>query len=213
MKLYRHYKQKFYKYLGTARHSESEEEFVLYECLYPNAQGQTWVRPKAMFHEEIENDGRRQARFAPVEPEIMASRQVGPAERATIAELMRTAFGEWDENWFDATFQFHSDYYLLIARLEGRSVGFKLGYRKEKEVFHSWLGGVHPEFRGFGIATELLKRQHQWCREQGFKAIETHTQNRFKAMLILNLKQGFEMTGTHINGAGHLSLQLRKQLE
>jgi len=46
---YLHYKQKKYKVLGLARHSETLEELVLYECLYPNELGQIWVRPKSLF--------------------------------------------------------------------------------------------------------------------------------------------------------------------
>ena len=47
--VYLHYKQKKYKVLGVARHSETLEELVVYECLYLNPQGQLWVRPKSMF--------------------------------------------------------------------------------------------------------------------------------------------------------------------
>jgi len=47
--IYEHYKGKRYKVLGLARHSETLEELVLYDCLYPNDLGKTWVRPKEMF--------------------------------------------------------------------------------------------------------------------------------------------------------------------
>jgi len=56
-KIYEHYKGKRYKVLGTARHSESLEELVLYECLYENDLGKVWVRPMEMFLGELE-DGR-----------------------------------------------------------------------------------------------------------------------------------------------------------
>lgn len=55
--LYEHYKGKKYKVLGTARHSETLEELVLYECLYENDLGKTWVRPMEMFLGKLE-DGR-----------------------------------------------------------------------------------------------------------------------------------------------------------
>jgi len=61
---YRHYKGGEYEVVGVARHSETLEPLVLYRPLY-NASG-LWVRPYAMFFEDIEVDGRRQPRFAPV---------------------------------------------------------------------------------------------------------------------------------------------------
>jgi len=62
---YRHYKGKDYEVIGVARHSETEEELVVYRCLYGD--GSLWVRPLAMFCESVEFAGRRVARFAPVD--------------------------------------------------------------------------------------------------------------------------------------------------
>ena len=47
--VYLHYKKKKYRVLGLVRHSETLEELVYYECLYPNDQGQYWVRPRDLF--------------------------------------------------------------------------------------------------------------------------------------------------------------------
>ena len=58
---YRHYKGNEYTVLGIARHSETEEELVVYRQEYgPRA---LWVRPKGMFAETVEVDGRRVPRF------------------------------------------------------------------------------------------------------------------------------------------------------
>jgi hypothetical protein len=58
---YRHYKGGEYEVVGVARHSETLEALVLYRPLY-NDSG-LWVRPYGMFFEEVEHEGRRQARF------------------------------------------------------------------------------------------------------------------------------------------------------
>jgi hypothetical protein len=58
---YRHYKGGEYEVIGVARHSETLELLVVYRPLYNNTG--FWVRPYAMFFEEIEIDGRRQPRF------------------------------------------------------------------------------------------------------------------------------------------------------
>ena len=45
--VYRHYKGPEYRVFGAARHSESEEWMVFYQCLYGDYG--LWVRPLAMF--------------------------------------------------------------------------------------------------------------------------------------------------------------------
>lgn len=58
---YRHYKGKDYLVLGVARHSETEEELVVYRTDYGDRS--LWVRPKAMFLETVEVDGETVPRF------------------------------------------------------------------------------------------------------------------------------------------------------
>jgi hypothetical protein len=58
---YRHYKGQEYEVLGVARHSETEEELVVYRALY-GAFG-LWVRPLGMFEELVDIDGRLIPRF------------------------------------------------------------------------------------------------------------------------------------------------------
>ena len=58
---YRHFKGRRYEVIGTARHSESEEEFVVYRALYGD--GGLWVRPRAMWDERVERDGYDGPRF------------------------------------------------------------------------------------------------------------------------------------------------------
>ena len=65
--LYRHFKGNLYELVEVARHSETLEEYVVYRALYGDRG--LWVRPLGMFTEEIERDGVRQRRFAPVSSE------------------------------------------------------------------------------------------------------------------------------------------------
>ena len=58
---YRHFKGKEYEVLGVARHSETEEEMVVYRALY--GEGGLWVRPAAMWSEMIERGGQIVRRF------------------------------------------------------------------------------------------------------------------------------------------------------
>ena len=58
---YRHYKGREYFVLGIARHSETEEELVVYRQEY--GERSWWVRPKAMFLELVTVAGRQVPRF------------------------------------------------------------------------------------------------------------------------------------------------------
>ena len=68
---YRHFKGKEYEvlYIAThstaeltaARHSETEEEMVVYRALY--GERGVWVRPASMWNEVIERDGKTYRRF------------------------------------------------------------------------------------------------------------------------------------------------------
>ena len=62
---YRHFKGQPYEVIGTARHSETQEEFVVYRALY--GEGGLWVRPRAMWDEHVERDGYAGPRFVPDE--------------------------------------------------------------------------------------------------------------------------------------------------
>jgi len=59
--LYKHYKGMLYEVVGTVRHSEDLSPMTLYRALY--GEHGLWVRPAAMFNEEVVIDGVRQARF------------------------------------------------------------------------------------------------------------------------------------------------------
>ena len=58
---YRHFKGNEYEVLGIARHSETEDEMVVYRALYGD--GGLWVRPAAMWNETVERDGKSLKRF------------------------------------------------------------------------------------------------------------------------------------------------------
>jgi hypothetical protein len=58
---YRHYKGKDYEVIGVAKHSETEDLFVVYRALY--GEGGLWVRPAAMFLDMVVVDGLSRPRF------------------------------------------------------------------------------------------------------------------------------------------------------
>lgn len=91
-------------------------------------------------------------------------------------------------------------------------VGFKLGYQSKLKEFYSWLGGVRPDYRNQGIASELMKIQHSWCKDQGYTFVRTETMNRFRNMLILNLRHGYDVIGSSTTREGDIKIILEKTL-
>lgn len=59
---YKHFKGGEYEVLGLAKHSETGEELVVYRALY--GEHGLWVRPLAMFTENVEVAGKTVPRFA-----------------------------------------------------------------------------------------------------------------------------------------------------
>ena len=66
-KYYRHFKGNVYRVLHIAKHSETLEEMVVYQAMY--GERGVWVRPKSMFDEIIERDGKAFRRFSPISGE------------------------------------------------------------------------------------------------------------------------------------------------
>jgi hypothetical protein len=61
---YQHYKGMICEVIGVARHSETLEEMVVYtEQGNPEFGDSIWVRPKAMFLETVEFQGKKIPRF------------------------------------------------------------------------------------------------------------------------------------------------------
>ena len=65
---YRHFKGGEYEVLCMAKHSETEEELVVYRALYGD--GGVWVRPAAMWNEAVERDGKIVCRFTPIDDNL-----------------------------------------------------------------------------------------------------------------------------------------------
>lgn len=64
---FRHFKGGKYKLLLEGRDSETQEPVVIYQALYGDHG--IWVRPRAMFFENIERDGYVGPRFVEVPKE------------------------------------------------------------------------------------------------------------------------------------------------
>ena len=81
---------------------------------------------------------------------------------------------------------------LLIAFMDKKLVGFKVGYDRFKDgSFYSWLGGVLPQYRRQRVASMLANKQEGWARERGYTSIRLKTWKKHQAMLELCIHRGF----------------------
>lgn len=102
---------------------------------------------------------------------------------------------------------------LVVTAMNGTKViGYKIGYELDNNKFYSWLGGVDRNYRKHGIASELMKKQHEYLKENGYSVVQTKTMNKWRDMLVLNIKNGFDVIDTYIDEKGLYKIILEKKL-
>ncbi|HEX8429544.1 GNAT family N-acetyltransferase [Hymenobacter sp.] len=137
---------------------------------------------------------------------------VGAGTEAVVRLLAATLESPVDELNADLNYQqTRQPVQAWLTLAGGQLIGCKLGYERKPGQYYSWLGGVQPDFRGQGIAGELMRQQHAWCQQQGYQRIRTQTYNRWRPMLLLNLRAGFDIVGT-VQGPRGLIIVLEKEL-
>lgn len=133
-----------------------------------------------------------------------------PFELRQCLQLARLRLGPTSGGKLLKTLRLHRQRRLHLCLQQDRVVGFKLGYTERPGVFYSWMGAVDQELEGRGIARQLMALQHGELRQRGFRAVRTHTSQRFTRMLILNLRAGFSIVGLkHRQGEPLLLLEKR----
>lgn len=214
MKFYRHYKNKLYKYLGTAKHSETLEDLAVYEALYENELGSLWVRPKEMFFENVFVEGMGSVpRFRKVELKFETREVVGPKDFELIALIGREVFAEWEDAVFREKLSRRQGTRLQFAFVDGDPAAFKLAYTESPGILNSWMGGVRPKYRRTGLARSLMAAQHEWAMANGYTKIRTKTGNRFPAMLRLNVESGFQIYDLDREDPRGLGILMEKNLK
>jgi GNAT superfamily N-acetyltransferase len=129
-----------------------------------------------------------------------------------LAALFRLTFGHEAPDDFGDILNEKHNLIALLAIEEEHVVGFKLGYERYRQTFFSWLGGVIPQRRREGIANLLMREQHQRVAELGYTEIQTETFGDEPGMLILNLKEGFTIYGTHVGTDRRVRVEMTKRL-
>ncbi|XXM73145.1 GNAT family N-acetyltransferase [Lysinibacillus sphaericus] len=127
-----------------------------------------------------------------------------------ILKLHREVFGSGDD--LIDRMKEKSKLLVIIAKQDKNVIGYKIGYALAPETFYSWLGGVSTDYRKHGIASRLLSLQHQFLIENRYHIVQTKTMNKWRDMLILNIKHGFDVMETYTDKKGRHKIVLEKKL-
>lgn len=126
--------------------------------------------------------------------------------------LYNLLFDDANTDFFTERLNSKDDIILNLCYKDNNLVGFKIGYRYNKTTFYSWIGGVIQQERNRGIAKRLMLIQHETAKKKGYKKVRTKSMNRFKPMMILNLKNGFEIVQVYTNDSGQTKIVFEKSL-
>ena len=121
---------------------------------------------------------------------------------ADAVSVYEAAFYEWDgpkdrektaERWRQTLVE-KRDALLTVSRLDGKVVGFNLGWAADEPgtYFISLVGGL-PEVRGKGIGRGLFRFTLDEIRRRGYAKVDINTLNRYRAMLILCVTEDFDI--------------------
>ncbi len=129
-----------------------------------------------------------------------------------LEKLYVKIFDDADLEFFKQRILEHPQLYTVLAYNDHILAGFKVGYPRDDTAFYSWIGGVLPQFRRQGIGLNLTKIQEKYAKAKGFTKLRTKSMNQFKPMMILNLKNGFDISKVYTNAKGQTKIVFEKSL-
>jgi GNAT superfamily N-acetyltransferase len=98
-------------------------------------------------------------------------------------------------DFFKRRFMGRYNVLTLLARLDGRPVGFWVGFEIKPGMYYHWLGGVLVEFRRKGIARQLFEAERAWAREQGYEYVRCECMNHQREFLQFAVNVGYDIVG------------------
>ena len=131
-----------------------------------------------------------------VESKLLYNIVHGQPSDSLLEELLvhyQSIFEDYKLEFFKSRISQKDDLVILLCYSSKLLVGFKIGYRYNENTFYSWVGGVHKDYQRQGIGKTLAELQQEEVIKKGYQKLRTKSMNRFKPMIILNLKNGFDI--------------------
>ena len=63
-----------------------------------------------------------------------------------------------------------------------------------------------PDFRGLGIGAQLCEAEQAWAAENGYEFVRMECQNTHRPVLLMSIKQGFDVVGIRWDPDRHANL-------
>jgi GNAT superfamily N-acetyltransferase len=121
---------------------------------------------------------------------------VGLDELPTIVDLYNQIFRPArDIDSFRRRYLGRYNVLQMLATVQGKSVGFFLGFELKPDTFFAWFYGVHPEFRRHRIATQLMEAAHDWARTHSYDLMRVECHNHHRPLLHLLIALGYDVVG------------------
>jgi GNAT superfamily N-acetyltransferase len=121
---------------------------------------------------------------------------LAPDDLTVVVQLYNQIFRpSRDEEHFERRYLGRHNVVQMVARLEGRAVGFVIGFELKPRLFYTWFYGVLGPHRRQGISSQLMEALHSWCRQNDYEAIRLECFNRQRPMLHMALNQEYDIIG------------------
>ena len=135
-----------------------------------------------------------------------------PIVISKLLDLYAEIFSDADPEFFKQRISEQPKLFTILAFHDEQLIAFKIGYPYNKTTFYSWIGGVHQDYRTQGIASKLAEMQEAYAKTNGFHKLLTKSMNTYKPMMILNLKNGFDIVKFYTNTKGQTKIVFEKDL-
>ena len=121
---------------------------------------------------------------------------VGQEELPTIVELYNQIFRPpRSVESFRRRYQGRQNILQLLAKVDGKPVGFFLGFELKPDTFFAWFYGVLPDGRRLGVGSQLMDAAHAWAKQNGYEIMRLECQNAHRPMLHLAIELGYDIVG------------------
>src|SRR5262245_803616 len=83
----------------------------------------------------------------------------------------------------------------LLAKVDGKPLGFFLGFELKPDTFFAWFYGVLPDDRRAGVGAQMMEAAHDWAKKHNYEVMRLECLNTHRPMLHLAIDLGYDIVG------------------